>query len=79
MSVHGAASATESATSTSGKGHKPHLDVTDMGIPVTAVATGAKVHGSQVEIPMEKLADRQRAGPRATRNSAHRPDRAGQP
>ncbi|SIR10789.1 Transposase DDE domain-containing protein, partial [Alkalispirochaeta americana] len=32
-----------------------HLDVTDNGIPVTAVVTGANVHDSQVAIPMEKL------------------------
>lgn len=37
------------------RGYKLHLDVTDMGIPVTAVVTGANVHDSQVAIPMEKL------------------------
>lgn len=36
------------------KGYKLHLDVTDRGIPVTAVITGANVHDSQVAIPMEK-------------------------
>jgi len=40
------------------KGYKLHLDVTDMGIPVTAVVTGAKVHDSQLAIPMEKLTER---------------------
>ena len=40
------------------KGYKLHLDVTDMGIPVTAVVTGANVHDSQVAIPMEKLTER---------------------
>ena len=37
------------------RGYKLHLDVTDMGIPVTAVVTGANVHDSQVAVPMEKL------------------------
>jgi transposase len=37
------------------KGRKLHLDVTDTGIPVTAVITGAGVHDSQVAIPMEKI------------------------
>jgi len=40
------------------KGYKLHLDVTDMGIPVTAVLTGANVHDSQLAIPMEKLTER---------------------
>jgi transposase len=40
------------------KGYKLHLDVTDMGIPVTAVVTGANVHDSQLAIPMEKLTER---------------------
>jgi IS5 family transposase len=40
------------------KGYKLHLDVTDLGIPVTAVITGANVHDSQVAIPMEKLTER---------------------
>jgi transposase len=40
------------------KGYKLHLDVTEMGIPVTAVVTGANVHDSQVAIPMEKLTER---------------------
>jgi len=40
------------------KGYKLHLDVTDMGIPVTAVVTGATVHDSQLAIPMEKLTER---------------------
>ncbi|MGB7986006.1 MAG: transposase [Terracidiphilus sp.] len=40
------------------KGYKLHLDVTDLGIPVTAVVTGANVHDSQVAIPMEKLTER---------------------
>ena len=37
------------------KGYKLHLDVTDHGIPITSVVTGANVHDSQVAIPMEKL------------------------
>lgn len=40
------------------KGYKLHLDVTDLGIPVTAVVTGANVHDSQTAIPMEKLTAR---------------------
>ena len=40
------------------KGYKLHLDVTDVGIPVTAVVTGANVHDSQTAIPMEKLTER---------------------
>ncbi len=40
------------------KGYKLHLDVTDLGIPVTAIVTGANVHDSQVAIPMEKLTER---------------------
>lgn len=40
------------------KGYKLHLDVTDVGIPVTAVLTGANVHDSQVALPMEKLTER---------------------
>ena len=39
-------------------GYKLHLDVTDMGIPVTAFVTGANVHDSQVAIPMEKRTER---------------------
>lgn len=38
-------------------GYKLHLDVTDLGIPVTAVVTGANVHDSQVAIPMEKMTE----------------------
>jgi hypothetical protein len=37
------------------KGYKLYLDVTDFGLPVTAVLTGANVHDSQAAIPMEKL------------------------
>lgn len=40
------------------KGYKLHLDVTDVGIPVAAVVTGANVHDSQTAIPMEKLTER---------------------
>lgn len=39
-------------------GYKLHLDVTDSGIPVTAIVTGANVHDSQVAIPMEKMTER---------------------
>lgn len=40
------------------KGYKLHLDVTDIGIPVAAVVTGANVHDSQAAIPMEKITER---------------------
>ena len=40
------------------KGYKLHLDVTDIGLPVTAIVTGANVHDSQAAIPMEKLTER---------------------
>jgi transposase len=40
------------------KGYKLHLDVTDFGMPVTAIVTGANVHDSQTAIPMEKLTSR---------------------
>lgn len=40
------------------KGYKIHLDVTDMGIPVSAWVTGANVHDSQVSIPLEKMTER---------------------
>ena len=35
-----------------------HLDVTDIGLPVTAIVTGANVHDSQAAIPMEKFTER---------------------
>jgi hypothetical protein len=41
------------------KGYKLHLDVTDLGIPVTAIVTGANVHDSQVATSMEKPTERQ--------------------
>jgi hypothetical protein len=37
------------------KGYKLHLDVTDIGLPITAIVTSANVHDSQAAIPMEKL------------------------
>jgi hypothetical protein len=37
------------------KGYKLHLDVSDIGFPLTAWVTGANVHDSQVAIPFEKL------------------------
>jgi IS5 family transposase len=40
------------------KGYKLHLDITDQGIPVTAIVTGANVHDSQVAIPMEKITEK---------------------
>lgn len=40
------------------KGYKLHLDVTDFGLPVTAVLTGANVYDNQVAIPMEKITER---------------------
>jgi hypothetical protein len=40
------------------KGYKLHLDVSDFGIPITAVLTGANVHDSQAALPMAKLTER---------------------
>lgn len=37
------------------KGYKLHLDVSDIGFPLTAYVTGANVHDSQLAIPLEKL------------------------
>jgi hypothetical protein len=37
------------------KGYKLHLDVTDYGLPVTAIVSGANVHDSQLAIPMEQI------------------------
>jgi hypothetical protein len=37
------------------KGYKLHLDVSDIGFPVTAWVSGANVHDSQCAIPLEKL------------------------
>ncbi|MDR1179713.1 MAG: transposase [Spirochaetales bacterium] len=39
------------------KGYKLHLDVSDIGFPITAVITGANVHDSQLAIPMEKMTE----------------------
>ncbi len=39
------------------KGYKVHLDVTDCGIPVSVVVTGAAVHDSQVAIPLERMTE----------------------
>lgn len=39
------------------KGYKLHLDVTDNGIPVSAIVTGANVHDSQVAIPLERITE----------------------
>jgi len=39
------------------KGYKLHLDVTDAGIPVSMLVTGANVHDSQVAIPLEMMTE----------------------
>jgi hypothetical protein len=39
------------------KGYKVHLDVTECGIPVSVVVTGAGVHDSQVAIPLERMTE----------------------
>lgn len=39
------------------KGYKLHLDVSDIGFPLTACITGANVHDSQLAIPMEQLTE----------------------
>ncbi len=40
------------------KGYKLHLDATDIGIPISALVTGANVHDSQVSIILEKMTER---------------------
>ena len=40
---------------TAWRGYKLHLDVTDEGIPVTAVTTSAEVNDNQVAIPLMRL------------------------
>lgn len=37
------------------KGYKLHIDVSDCGLPVSAVLTSASVHDSQAAIPMMKM------------------------
>jgi hypothetical protein len=37
------------------KGYKLHLDVSDIGFPLSAWVSGANVHDSQLAIPLEKL------------------------
>jgi transposase/IS5 family transposase len=37
------------------KGYKLHLDVSDIGFPISVCITGANVHDSQVAIPLEKM------------------------
>ena len=39
------------------KGYKLHLDVTEEGIPVSAIITGANVHDSQCAIPLERMTE----------------------
>jgi hypothetical protein len=36
-------------------GYKTHLDVNDVGLPISVVTTSASLHDSQVAIPLEKL------------------------
>ena len=40
------------------KGYKLHLDVTDIGLPITAIVTAANVHDSQAAIVLEKLTEK---------------------
>jgi transposase len=40
------------------RGYKLHLDISDIGFPVSAVVSGANVHDSQLAIPMEKMSER---------------------
>ena len=40
------------------KGYKLHLDVTDAGIPISMLVTGANVHDSQAAIPLEMMTER---------------------
>jgi len=39
------------------KGYKLHLDVTDAGIPVSMLVSGANVHDSQAAIPLEMMTE----------------------
>lgn len=39
------------------KGYKLHLDVTDAGIPVSMLVTGANVHDSHAAIPLEMMTE----------------------
>jgi transposase len=39
------------------RGYKLHLDVSDVGFPLTALVTGANVHDSRLAIPMEKMTE----------------------
>jgi transposase len=39
-------------------GYKLHLDVSDIGFPLSAYVSGANVHDSQLAIPMEKMTER---------------------
>jgi transposase len=39
------------------KGYKLHLDVSDVGFPLSAVITGANVHDSRLAIPLEKMTE----------------------
>lgn len=43
------------------QGYKLHLDVSDIGMPVSAILTSASVHDSQVAIPLMKMTE-QRTG-----------------
>ena len=40
---------------TSWNGFKLHLDITDVGLPISALVTSASLHDSQVAIPLMKL------------------------
>lgn len=40
---------------TSWNGYKLHLDINDIGLPISAIVTSASVHDSQVAIPLIKL------------------------
>jgi hypothetical protein len=39
------------------KGYKLHLDASDTGFPLTAVAAATNVHNSQLALPMEQLTE----------------------
>jgi transposase len=39
------------------KGYKLHLDVSDIGFPLSAFVSGANVHDSQLAIPLEKMTE----------------------
>lgn len=53
------------------KGYKLHLDVSDQGIPISAVLTSAQVHDSQVALPLEEMSSKRVASLYTLMDSAY--------